>query len=413
MAVIFDKNSTARISPSSWASHAGRATVVVDSDGTQLGPARQRPCRAARCCPLRRCHRLANLRPRAAGRHGVGHRRCRDQRALDEFHPCQVLANLQTIVENTRGSATSAGCPRRRRRQQHGTRCCSAGPAGIHASPSRLQGTCPDPSVRAAAAPRGYRRLGDCDRRRPRGRAGMADSDAIVLHCLPAHRGDEVTDAVMDGQPAVGRGRSQHAQKALLGNGWSARERAKRPRPLRAGSPQTAPAARRASWRSGVVQVRSQNELAVLLAPGASESATLSRSGRAPARWYAARTAPASTWCPGRQPGTASRAARRMARLLGELLVSTTATSRSVAHRRAQHALPTKPTAPSEPRGLPAQVVGTIASRAATLSWWPASRSDQRFNGGMFENAGRESCQSASSWPYSGPVWTPRWRSAG
>jgi ornithine carbamoyltransferase len=46
-----------------------------------------------------------------------------------------------------------------------------------------------------------------------------ADSDVIVLHCLPAHRGDEITDAVADGehsrifQQAENR---LHAQKAIL-----------------------------------------------------------------------------------------------------------------------------------------------------------------------------------------------------
>ncbi len=47
----------------------------------------------------------------------------------------------------------------------------------------------------------------------------LADSSAIVLHCLPAHRGTEITDDVMDGpqsrifQQAENR---LHAQKAIL-----------------------------------------------------------------------------------------------------------------------------------------------------------------------------------------------------
>lgn len=47
----------------------------------------------------------------------------------------------------------------------------------------------------------------------------QADSEALVLHCLPAHRGYEITDEVIDGPHSVVWDEAEnrlHAQKALL-----------------------------------------------------------------------------------------------------------------------------------------------------------------------------------------------------
>jgi ornithine carbamoyltransferase len=48
--------------------------------------------------------------------------------------------------------------------------------------------------------------------------AGAAP-DALFMHCLPAHRGEEVTDDVMDSEASVVFDQSEnrlHTQKALL-----------------------------------------------------------------------------------------------------------------------------------------------------------------------------------------------------
>jgi ornithine carbamoyltransferase len=176
----------------------------------------------------------------------------------DQFHPCQLLADLQTVAEHKGRLAglTMTFLGDTGSNMSHSTLLAGA-TAGLHVRVSGPDGFAPDPAVLDRAvelasttggsaayvadpheAVRGadvvatdtwvsMGKEGEADeRQRPfvpyaldAALLAEADSDAIVLHCLPAYRGKEIAAEVIDGPQSVVWDEAEnrlHAQKALL-----------------------------------------------------------------------------------------------------------------------------------------------------------------------------------------------------
>jgi ornithine carbamoyltransferase len=176
----------------------------------------------------------------------------------DGFHPCQLLADLQTVRERLGGTSGRrlAYVGDAANNMAHSYLLAGA-TAGMHVRVSGPEGFDPDPAVVArateiAAATGGSVEVlrdpiaavdgvdviatdtwtsmgqeGDGKDRLTAFRPYQVNADllgkaapgAIVLHCLPAHRGEEITDEVMDGPQSALLDQAEnrlHAQKALL-----------------------------------------------------------------------------------------------------------------------------------------------------------------------------------------------------
>jgi ornithine carbamoyltransferase len=175
----------------------------------------------------------------------------------DEFHPCQVLADLQTVAEHFGALAgrtfTYVGDGANNMAHSY---LLGGATAGMHVRVAAPPGYQPDPAIVAkaqeiAARTGGSATLLDDPALAAKGTdvlatdvwvsMGMADApertaalasfqvngellglaakEAIVLHCLPAHRGEEITAEVIDGHASVVWDQAEnrlHAQKALL-----------------------------------------------------------------------------------------------------------------------------------------------------------------------------------------------------
>nr|MBA2361147.1 ornithine carbamoyltransferase [Actinomycetota bacterium] len=171
----------------------------------------------------------------------------------DSAHPCQALADVQTIRErlgrlegvrvaylgdgNNVCSSLMVACARL------GSSFVAATPAGYEPDERALEVACgsgatvevtndPDEAVRGADVlytdvwtsmgqdEERERRLGDLEGYGiTEGLVAKAAGDAIVLHCLPAHYGEEITEGVLYGPQSAVWDQAEnrlHAQKALM-----------------------------------------------------------------------------------------------------------------------------------------------------------------------------------------------------
>jgi len=175
----------------------------------------------------------------------------------DEFHPCQILADLQTVAERLGSLAgrtfTYVGDGANNMAHSY---LLGGATAGMHVRVAAPRGYQPDPSIVARAqeiaartggsaavlddpalAAKGadvlatdvWVSMGQADAPERKAALGpyqvneemlaLAAQSAIVLHCLPAHRGEEITAEALDGPASVVWDQAEnrlHAQKALL-----------------------------------------------------------------------------------------------------------------------------------------------------------------------------------------------------
>ena len=253
LAMLFDKPSTrTRVSFDVGMRQLGGETIVLDSGGTQLG----------RGETIADTARVLSRYVDAIMIRTDGHDRLLElaehatvpviNALTDATHPCQIMADIMTFEEH-RGSIAG----RRVAWTGDGNNVCAtfveaaarfdfslvvATPPGFEPKATFLdwakaQGAdvevTPDPRAAAAGAD-----LMVTDTWTSMGAGGgegghntfapyqvnaalmdAAKPDALFMHCLPAHRGEEVTDEVMDGPRSVVFDEAEnrlHAQKAIL-----------------------------------------------------------------------------------------------------------------------------------------------------------------------------------------------------
>ena len=259
VAVLFDRSSTrTRLSFETGVAQLGGTPLIVDAGGSQMGRGETigdtaRVISRYVAAIVWRTGAQARIEEMAAAA------TVPVVNALtDAFHPCQVLADLQTVRERFGRLAglTLTYLGDGANNMAHSL-LLGGVTAGLHVRVCAPDGFTPDTAVLRDAKARGEETGGSAalvadphaavegaevvvtdtwvsmgqesdgrDRAAPFRSLQVNDAlldraapDVIALHCLPAHRGDEITDDVLDGPRSAVWDEAEnrlHAQKALL-----------------------------------------------------------------------------------------------------------------------------------------------------------------------------------------------------
>jgi ornithine carbamoyltransferase len=257
VALMFDKPSTrTRLSFEVGVAQLGGHPLVVDTASTQLGRGES----------LADTARVLSRYVHAVVWRTYGQNRLAQLAAAatvpvingltDSYHPCQALADLLTISEHRPLAGTTLTYLGDGNNVAHSLALAGA-MAGLHVRLACPPGFGPDPTVLAAAQQRAagtggsvltttdplaaadgadvlytdvWASMGQeaeaAQRLTPfrpyaldAGKVDLAGADVLVMHCLPAHRGEEIAAEVIDGPRSVVFDQAEnrlHAQKALL-----------------------------------------------------------------------------------------------------------------------------------------------------------------------------------------------------
>jgi ornithine carbamoyltransferase len=258
VAVLFDKQSLrTRVSFTVGIAELGGLPLVIDTQTTHLGRGE-----AIEDVARVLSRQVAAIVWRTAGQQRIdalaGASDVPVVNALtDEFHPCQVLADLQTIrgYHGTLAGLTLVYLGDGANNMAH-SYLLGGATAGLHVRIAAPAGYHPDPEILAAAASIAagtagsvavltdpaaactgadvlatdvWVSMGQQDAaaraaalssyRVDAAKLALAKPGCIVLHCLPAHRGEEISADVLDGPASKVWDQAEnrlHAQKALL-----------------------------------------------------------------------------------------------------------------------------------------------------------------------------------------------------
>jgi len=258
VAVIFDKTSTrTRVSFAVGIADLGGAPLIIDSQSSQLG-GKESVADTAKVLE----RQVAQIVWRTYAQAGLEEMAANSKvpviNALsDDFHPCQLLADLLTIQEHKGALAGLKLAYVGDGNNMANSYMLAGAVSGLHVSVATPVGYEPDGDVVARAAEIALSNggsvsvsnspaeaiagadvvatdtwvsMGQESEKKEKLRAfsgftieaalmGHAKSDAIVLHCLPAYRGYEISAEVLDGPQSVIWDQAEnrlHTQKALM-----------------------------------------------------------------------------------------------------------------------------------------------------------------------------------------------------